>query len=241
MDLADGLETTIQLFLMHYTSMGIAHSHFLTEGSPGSFDYFMTQTFSEDDITKTHQFMSPDGSFIDVKLPVGSDYFRDADGNKVTRTKFEYMRDHIGYRIELRKLDFSKNLRRQGNFDVQLTLENLGFSAPINPRKVFFVLIDSDDKVFELETDVNLMTWQPYKPGDPNFETTPHTIELSRSLNENIAPGVYRLGLWMPDPYQSIRKNPLYAIRVANRDVPWWIDSEGQYGINILSNDIIVE
>jgi len=28
--------------------------------------------------------------------------------------------------------------------------------------------------------------------------------------------------------------DPRYAIRVANRDAPWWTDGAGRYGINIL-------
>ena len=44
----------------------------------------------------------------------------------------------------------------------------------------------------------------------------------------------YQLGLWMPDSYDSIRLEPRYAVRFANRNVPWWTDADGGYGINIL-------
>ena len=37
-----------------------------------------------------------------------------------------------------------------------------------------------------------------------------------------------------PDAAESLRLDPRYAIRVANRDVPWWTDPRGHYGINLL-------
>ena len=35
-------------------------------------------------------------------------------------------------------------------------------------------------------------------------------------------------------PYDSIRMNPRYAVRLANRDVQWWRDDKGEYGINLI-------
>ena len=42
------------------------------------------------------------------------------------------------------------------------------------------------------------------------------------------------LGLWMPDEAETIRKDPLYAVRVANRKVDWWISPADEYGVNVL-------
>ena len=41
--------------------------------------------------------------------------------------------------------------------------------------------------------------------------------------------------------YPPLRLDPRYAVRVANRDVVWWTDSGGKYGINVLGTLEIVE
>ena len=55
-----------------------------------------------------------------------------------------------------------------------------------------------------------------------------------RRLPPGVAPGWHQLGLWMPDEAERLRPDPRYAVRVANRDAPWWIDDDGRYGVNIL-------
>jgi hypothetical protein len=38
----------------------------------------------------------------------------------------------------------------------------------------------------------------------------------------------------MPDGRESLRGDPRYAVRTANRDTPCWIDGHGAYGANVL-------
>jgi hypothetical protein len=45
----------------------------------------------------------------------------------------------------------------------------------------------------------------------------------------------------MPDASPSLRLDPRYAVRVANRDAVWWTDADGRYGINVLGTLEIVE
>ena len=110
---------------------------------------------------------------------------------------------------------------------------NRGFSAPLNPRRVYIVLIDMSGKVFEFETDTNLKQWQPFKPGDENFAPLRHYVELDAPLPSEVKPGWYELGIWMPDPYDSIHLDSRYAIRLANRDTLWWTNDDQEYGINL--------
>ena len=50
----------------------------------------------------------------------------------------------------------------------------------------------------------------------------------------------YKIGLWMPDASESLAMDPRYAIRVANAGVPWWTDTGGKYGINIIGSCEVV-
>ncbi|HPO13063.1 MAG TPA: hypothetical protein PLI09_06425 [Candidatus Hydrogenedentes bacterium] len=47
-------------------------------------------------------------------------------------------------------------------------------------------------------------------------------------------PTSYSDALWLPGEAETIHADAHYAVRVANRDVPWWIAPGGKYGINIL-------
>jgi len=49
------------------------------------------------------------------------------------------------------------------------------------------------------------------------------------------------VGLWMPDAYRRLRLDPRYAVRAANRDVLWWTDQEGRYGVNLLGVMEVIE
>jgi hypothetical protein len=68
-----------------------------------------------------------------------------------------------------------------------------------------------------------------------------HTVTLKMRLPATMKPGWYQIGLWLPDASQTLRLDPRYAVRVANRDVPWWSSSQGQYGIDVLEMMEVVE
>ena len=82
--------------------------------------------------------------------------------------------------------------------------------------------------------------WQPFEPGDPDYQPLTHRVAAEVRLPANLRPGTYRLGLWLPDAYTSIRRDARYAVRVANRDVPWWTNAQGEYGINVLGEIQVV-
>ena len=164
-------------------------------------------------------------------------YFRDIYGNELPRTQFEYVRDHLGYRIEMQRATFPKTVSRDEELIIEADLINRGFSAIHNPRPVYFVLIDADGRVTELPVEnADPRKWQPYSPGDENFEPLIHELSIRSKLPDNIKPGWYQLGLWMPDASETIRKDSRYAVRFANRDIPWWTDDNGRYGANILGS-----
>ncbi len=217
----DGLRAAVRLRLHHYSSFSLAHSFSEREGKPYSIDTWMQSPLS---LVQAQE----------AKLPISDGYFEDADGEVVDRTPFEYIRDHLGYRIELREARLPEGLRPGEPFRAEVDLVNRGFSAFTNPRPVLIVLLgDGDGPVASWASPADPRTWQPFDPADPDFVPLTHTVAADGTVPEDLAPGTYRLGLWMPDAYDSLRLDPRYAVRVANRDVPWWT-SAGRYGVNIL-------
>ncbi|MBK7318936.1 MAG: DUF4832 domain-containing protein [Anaerolineales bacterium] len=69
-------------------------------------------------------------------------------------------------------------------------------------------------------------TWEP--------GTTTFTVKLH--IPSNAREGEYQLALWLPDGYESLRNNPLYAIQFANEGL--WDEVTG---LNVLGNVSITE
>jgi hypothetical protein len=168
-------------------------------------------------------------------MPVGGGWFEDGFGLPVTRTQFEYIQDHLGYRLELQSARIPEQVKTGTEFRVEIELINRGFSRLHNPRPVCLTLMDRTGKVTELPvTGADPRQWQPFRPGDAEFKPIVDRITWSGNLPATIQPGWQQIGLWLPDDVESLRRDPRYAVRVANRDVPWWTDVRGQYGINVL-------
>ena len=217
----DGFRAAERMRLHHYSSFSIAHSYSGMEGALLGIDTWMTTP------------MDP-ARVAEAKLPVSDAYFEDAEGRPISRTQFEYIRDHLGYRIELREASWPETARAGAPLPVSVSLVNRGFSTLINLRPVLVALINAQNRVvWTHPLDADPRTWQPFAPGDPDYAPLTHTAAAKAALPPDLAPGAYLVGLWMPDPAETLREDARYAVRAANRDVPWWAPG-GRCGVNIL-------
>ena len=220
----DGLRAAVRMRLHHYSSFSLAHSYSEREGKPYSIDHWMKTPLTVQQVRQAN-------------LPVADGYFQDADGNTVDRTPFDYIRDHLGYRIELQQARFPKAVKAGDTLSVDIDLINRGFSVLHNPRPVHLVLIDAAGRVVLVaDTNADPRRWQPYDPDDPGYTPLTHTVSATLPLPNDCQTGAYLLGLWLPDAADTIRQDPRYAVRVANRDVPWWTNPAAQYGVNVLGS-----
>ena len=87
----------------------------------------------------------------------------------------------------------------------------------------------------EFPTEANPLDWQPFQPEDSTYTLLTHSVDLSLRLPDSVAPGKYRLGLWIPDGSERLKYNSRYAIRCANGDTTWAISDDGKYGVNVLT------
>jgi len=218
----DGFNAIKHLRLQHFVSFSLAHSYSAFQGKPYCMDRWRTRTLTLDKIKAE-------------KLPVSDGYFSDVYGNPVTRTEYDYLRDHLGYRLELQAARLTDQVKAGHGLGVEIDLINRGFSTLFNPRPAYLVLIsENENTVHELPLDANPRNWQPFHPPDPNYKPLVHTISYNGKLAQDIKPGTYTLGLWLPDPKPTLRLDPQFAVRVANRDSRWWVSADGQYGVNTL-------
>lgn len=227
--LIDGPQTARRLFLQHFTSLSVIHNYKEKNTKDKySMMYWKETPISEDFLQKN-------------RMPVSDAYFMKMDGSKVERSVFDYIRDHLGYRIELQAVDAPKTLAVGGTNPVEITLINRGFSTLFNEHPVYLVLVDAEGAVaHEVLTGADVHDWQPYQPGDTTYTSLVHTIRAELSVPDGLAKGTYRLGLWIPDGSERLHRNARYAIRCANGDVEWLVSPDGKYGINILLDEVVV-
>ena len=155
---------------------------------------------------------------------------------------FDYIRDHLGYRIELQEMTAPAVLLAGQANPVEISLMNRGFSTLFNEHPVYLVLIDESGKVCHVAlTDANVNDWQPYETGDSSCTPLLHTISTNLQIPLGLAKGMYRLGLWIPDGSARLQYDNRFAIRCANGDTQWWVSPDGKYGVNILMNKISVK
>jgi hypothetical protein len=90
----------------------------------------------------------------------------------------------------------------------------------------FILQREASGEVYSFPQEIDPRTW---KPGQK------YAVEATLALPANMAPGAYRLGLYLPDVSPRLRADPHYAYRVANEGV--W-DEES--GFNILAEGILI-
>lgn len=176
------------------------------------------------------QFLSPD-QFRNSKISVTDDYFLDQQGREVSRTAYEYIRDHLGYRLQLKDAAIPINVNRGDSALFSIRLKNFGFAPLINKRPVYLVLIDEKDQVREFLTAADAGKWLPANTAGETY-TIRHTI----GLNTSFSPGLYKVGLWLPDDSNDLKYNTDYSIRFANGNMELWQDAGNKYLINIIGS-----
>ncbi len=127
----------------------------------------------------------------------------------------EDIRRQLGYRFEGRDIAYTKNPKAGEVLAVKLSVVNVGYSAPKNPRDIEFLLINTADAkdVYRVVPD-----------SDPRFWFTDEMQTIEASFVPKKA-GAYKLYLNLPDPQPTLHTNPRYSIRLANTDC--WEETTG--------------
>lgn len=137
---------------------------------------------------------------------INHDYHPDVVEGWRSEGCFESLERRLGYRLVARSATLPEAILPGGRFAFELTLENVGFAAPIHARPVNLVINGPERHVLSL-SDVDVRQWYPGAP-----ITLSSMLELPASLPE----GTYSLALELPDPSARLAPRPEYAIQLAN-------------------------
>ena len=123
----------------------------------------------------------------------------------------------LGYRLVLDKAFPTQDPKAGERFSVVLTLRNVGFAAPINPRDVEMILISETDpeQQFVFKQDIDPRYWMA---GDTIVTTLHGKLDAAMAGN-------YKVYLNLPDPMPNLHDRPEFAIRLANKDI--WDEQRG--------------
>jgi len=128
---------------------------------------------------------------------------------------------NLGYRLVMRELDYPETLIKEKPFHIKLTLENVGFASPYNPRNLWIVLRNQkDNKEYFIQCKADVQKWFTGKIACNENVTIPSTIPA----------GKYELFLNLPDKYESLSKRAEYSIRLANDNT--WEEKTGYNKLN---------
>jgi len=180
----------VNLHRHHFTSLSLVHSNSELESK---------KPWCIDGWKKTP--ITP--ALLQAKgVPFDPDYFTGVE----SRTGYEFIRDHLGYRIAAKRFECGE-LQPGKPLSLSLELFNYGFGTPFKERKAVFVVADAAGKVVEIETDFSCRKL---------LGGTGAKVEWKGMLDAALGKGPYKVGLWLPDNSESLRRRPEYAIRLAS-------------------------
>lgn len=201
-DDATGLMAAERFTHHHYTTFSLVHgfSGLDQNPAPWTIDTWKQQMFTPGLLT-AHQ------------LRFDPDWF----GGKAERSAFDYIRDHLGYRLAVTEAEIPEQMKCGEKAEISAVLKNYGFSTVIKKRFAGFVLVSGNgDQVIELGETYNMRDLQPAEIGGDRGKVLAHRVDCEGVIPANAAKGKYSVAMWMPDNSEKLRYNAAYGIRLAS-------------------------
>ncbi len=118
----------------------------------------------------------------------------------------------LGYRFVLQTSTLDATARPGGSLHVQLSLKNVGWASPFNPRPLQLILRSpTTGAVVALPLAADPRRWLP--------SDQPITVDERVVVPASLPLGDYDLLLALPDPVPALAADPAYAIQLANQNV----------------------
>ena len=173
-----GLGAILRLKEHHYTTFSVVHGNSELDkvDSPGAIDRWKATPV-------TPELLAAYGVDCDPDYFAGAPY----------RTAYDFIRDHLGYRLVAKAAAWADGTAR-------VLVHNYGFAAPVNPRKASFAVIAADGTVRTHPTGFDCRALAA--GADMVVEGKVPTLGAGE-----------RLALWLPDEMLVDRTE--YAIRLA--------------------------
>lgn len=179
----DGKRCVLQFSEHRFTTLSISHSYL---------DWSRKDT---SEIGKWKKLAVTEDWLKQNNILYDADWFKDKNGKAVSRNVFQFVRDHLGYRIVGKNLKVTGNSKPSANIQVDMTIENRGFSAAFNLESGFAIL-DANNKVVSTVKCGKPETW--YNRNPSNYQDGK---QLSHKLSTKVQlpnkAGHYKLAFYL--------------------------------------------
>jgi len=216
---ADGWQVAQVLTSEHAFTLGVSHGW--SESDPtktaGIVDGWKTQMKTQAEVTA-------------LGLTVSDSYFTDTKGNPVSRSAYDYLRDHLGYRFELLSGTWPSKVKLAARYDLKIRVANRGMASCPTPRTLDLIYAESPTKytlspgegeAFDIRKIFPLSAYQDKEKG---YEIT------VRATVPNLTPGKYQLIVVFPETdFAKLHQDHHQLLRFANRDAPLWQSRDQKY------------
>lgn len=137
---------------------------------------------------------------------LNADYNNEVNNDWVDGGCMESIKLNLGYRYVLRNGKFERKLSDDRIFNVELNIDNVGYSTVMKNRPVYLILINSITGVeFRYEIETDMRRWE-----------TSVNLNTEITISEELEDGNYDVFLFLPDLHESIANRPEYSIRLGN-------------------------
>lgn len=225
----DGLEAIRRLWEHHYTIFSYAHKNGNYEG----YSHLKKYPEIRYSLDEWHEDILPVKFLKENNIPYDKAYFSDKNGKEVNRTIFEFIRDHLGYRLALTAGKYDDTAVIGKPYSAEFRIVNYGFAAPINPRPIYLAVINEKGMQVIAECKKDIRTFYPCLPSNRTQLSPEYTLKFDVASFPELEKGKYQIGIYLPDFYESLQKDSRYSIRLANDNIKYYIGNGNEYGINI--------
>ena len=138
-------------------------------------------------------------------------------------TGYKYIENHLGYRLVIRDVHMICTKRK---INIGINIENVGFGNIIRKKQLGFFLKNENNQYY-IESDIDIRK----QLNEKMYELT-----IAEELPKNVKIGEYEVYLKIEEPYESLKNNNYYSIKLANNNV--WNENLGaNYIGNITISD----
>lgn len=139
------------------------------------------------------------------------------DPNYIGIDGMTYIQNHLGYRLLLQECSI-KGQQASGSANVDIVINNVGFGNIIKSKKIELIYVN-EKSTYKIETNIDIRK---------QIQNSEYIINIDDKLPANMKEGKYKVYLSICEPYESLKNNSNYYIKLVNKNV-WNEETKGNY------------
>ena len=143
------------------------------------------------------------------------------DSNYIGKDGMTYIQNHLGYRLLLQGININGKKTNE-SADVSIVLQNIGFGNIIKEKKIELIYTNGT-QIYRVETDIDIRK---------QLQDNRYILKINDKLPQKMEQGNYKVYLSIGEPYESLKENSNYYIKIVNKDF-WNEELKANYLGNI--------